>query len=260
MKSAQEKPVFPYDLIREEFPPDKRIAWEDLARHENAYTRMFALSHAAQVPIPILDKESARGLAERAIGRPPSEILLSRLYLLAGWQIMTGFRDILALDLRTQRAALKRLQQTAFDFWKAQNQLSGEMAAVLSSLHADDPDRLMHRSHKLDFSLLGCATYDLYSVCKRALDETSPRRTGRDSAWRRDTTVRLATELIEAETGTPLTTSRGNATNPAPHFTNGGGILLRDFFKLVDPRTDEASNSTASMPTLRSAEWQMRRV
>ncbi len=238
MNSGDDPPVFPYEIIWEEFDPDLELDWESLAVRSDS-DLIFEIAKSGYFPIPFVDHPMLEALARKALGTELSEPFISKLYVVAAWQVTGEFRRLMRMDLRGQRPELKRLQVAAVEFWKATGRVSGHVKALFPWLHAAEPERLLPRGTEIDLDALRRAAYDVSLVAERAHADTKPSRTGRMPEMRRDISVRFAAEAIGAETGEPLATSRGNNQVPAPHFTNPGGFLLRDFFKLVDPRTDE---------------------
>jgi hypothetical protein len=239
MDRDERPPVFPYQTVWEEYGPAKFIHWESLQCNADQYRILFQLADTGIAEIPEVTEAALDHLVEQSLKRLPSPTLSSRLYLLAGWQVEGQFRAQIGIDLASQRRAIKRLQSAAEEFRHAANRLSGHVQIVLEWVHLVEPDRLLPEGRELDLFDLGLAAHDLSLAAARMYEDTKPERTGRRLQMRRDTTVRLAAEAIEEETGEPITMSRGNTACPAPHFTNAGGRLLRDFFKLVDPKTDE---------------------
>lgn len=239
MKSDEEVPVFPYEVIWEEFAPSAVVNWEYLEGDEDQYRLVFSIGRVRNRAIPIVNETVLRKLAEQALGRDPSKRLIAQLYLLAGWQVTGPFRKEGSIDLQSQRVAMRNLEIAAFGLWEASNRISAHVAVLLPMLHSVEPERLLAEGVELDVHEIGRAAYDISLVAGRAFRDTKPKTTGRRSEFRRDATVRLGTEAIEVETGEPIAISRGNAACATPHFTNAGGRLLRDLFKLLEPKTDE---------------------
>jgi DNA invertase Pin-like site-specific DNA recombinase len=82
--------------------------------------------------------------------------------------------------------------------------------AILPTVHAEEPQRLLPAGAIPDLYDLGTAAHDVCLAAGRMHRDLQPRRTGRRTVLRRDTTVRLGAQAIEAETGEPIATSRGN--------------------------------------------------
>lgn len=240
MNSGRDPPVFPYERVWEDFSPVRVIEWESLQRQSRQYRRVFSFPDLDHLKFSAASEEAIRKLAERSLGHWPSDSLVSKLYLLAGWHLTDQFQKTLKIDLENQRQVLKRLERSARDFWSVANSVPGEVRVLLTSLHKIEPDTFLGGQQELRISDILCEAYDVALVAARAHADISPKRTGRRPHFRRDTAVRLAAMAIEEEVGAPIRTSRGNSTSPALHFTNAGGVLLRGFLKLLEPLTDEA--------------------
>ena len=195
MKSGDEPPVFPYSIIWEEFAPSAEVSWETLEAQSDEYEALFAIAKSGKFEIPFVDKTMIEQLASETLGRAPSEPLVSRLHLLAGWQISGEFRKEVGIDLRGQHPALKRLEVAAFELWQASGWISGHVAAILPWLHAVEPERLLPRGRDLDVHDIGIAAYDLSLAAARAYQDTKPKKTGRRPDLRRDSTVRFAATI-----------------------------------------------------------------
>lgn len=237
MDCEERPPVFPYHAVWEEYGPPEFVQWEHLEQNAAVYISLLAFdSNVAE--IPKVTHAALNGLIEKTLGRP-DPILASKLQWLAGWHIEGLFRPRIGSDLASQRRALKRLQAATEEFRDAALGLSPHVLTALTLVHSDEPDRLLPVDCCLNVSYLSTVSHDVSLAAARMLDDTKPKRTGRPPQMRRDIAVRLAAEVIEAETAEPITTSRGTMVNPAPHFTNGGGRMLRDFFKLIEPKLHE---------------------
>ena len=237
MKLGDEISHFPYQVIWEEIDPFSAIGWETLELKREEFEAIFRLAKSGDKGIPYVDETILDELARPALGKAPTQSLISRLYLLAGWQVTGQFQSLHKMDLKQQRAELRRLHRAALEFWEASLRLSGHSKFLLSSLRHSEAGHL--QDGQLDIDYIANEAHDILLVARRVYEDTSPKKVGRRTEFRRETTVGLAAETIEAETGEPITSSRGNGDNPAPHFTNAGGLLLRDFFKLVAPKLDE---------------------
>ena len=237
MQFSDEISPFPYQVIWEEIDPFCAIGWETLELKREEYEAIFSLAKSGDKGIPYVDERILDELARQALGKTPTQSLISRLYLLAGWQVTGQFQSLYNMDLKHQRAELKRLQRAAQEFWEASLRLSGHSKFLLSSLRHSEAGHL--QDGQLDIDHIANEAHDISLVARRVYEDTSPKKVGRRTELRRETTVGLAAEAIEAETGEPITSSRGKADNPAPHFTNAGGFLLKDFFRLVVPKLDE---------------------
>ena len=237
MDSGEDPPRFPYEIIWEEFAP-AMLNWETLEGDRTNFDDLFFLIRSSHTDLPVVSAEMLNDMASKALSRLPSTNLVSKLYLLAGWRLTSEFWKQFKIDLASQRLELKKLEKAAFALWKATNGLSTHSAAVLPWLHSLEPNRLVPKGRELNVSDVGQAAYDLSLVAARAYSDTQP-ETGRQPEFRRDTVVHMAAEVIEKETGEAIQTSRGNKADPSPHFTNAGGMLLREFLKLLEPKTDE---------------------
>lgn len=238
MISGPKPPVFPYWLIWEEFSP-RSIQWEDLEANLPDYELLFNVAKSGFPDIPAIDEQLLARAAENALHRKPSERLISKLHLLAGWQLTGEAQRQLQTDLNHQRGEMKNLERAADALWEAIGRIS-PCASILERMRENESGGWLPKGPPMRLSDLGRAARDVSLVAARAYDQSRPKKTGRRPEVRRDTTIRLGAEAIETETGKLITISRGKNARPRPHFTNEPGHLLRDFFKLVEPRTDEA--------------------
>lgn len=240
MNNRREPPVFPYQLIWEEFAPEEAVRWEDLEGKSEALQIIFVGAELGIIDVPIVNARVIDELVERYLGRPPSPSLNHRLLLIAAWQVVGQFRRQIGIDLAGQRPLLKSLHDASFHLWQVLGRISGLVEGILPRLASVEPERLLSEGEEFSIMDLRCATHDLALAAQRAYEDTKPRKTGRRPEMRRDTTIRFAANAIEEETGERIRTSRGNNATPTPHFTNAGGHLLRGFFKVLEPKIDEA--------------------
>lgn len=240
MNLRRDPPVFPYEVIWEDFDPLRTIGWEYLRSRAPQYSRVLSFPDIPNLKFSSCKKEVLVRLIKESLGREPSEAIVEKFGLLAGFHLSGQFQKNMRIDLGGQRPVLKRLEQAARELWEVTNAVSAEVRTLILQLHQVEPETLVPKDKTLHISDVLCEAYDIARISERILKQTRPLKTGRRPHFWRDTTVRLAAAAIEEEFGSPIKTSRGNHENPQPHFSNAAGVLLRRFLGLLEPRTDEA--------------------
>ena len=254
MNLRRDPPVFPFEVIWEDFDPLRTIEWEHLRSRSRQYSRVLAFPDIPNLKFSSCGKEALVILIKESLGREPSETIVEKFQLLAGFHLSGQFQRNMRIDLEGQRQVLKRLEHAAWELWEVTNAVSAEVRILILQLHQVEPETLVPKDKPLHISDVLCEAYDIARISERILKQTRPVKTGRRPHFWRDTTVPLAALAIEEEFGSPITTSRGNRKNPQPHFSNAAGVLLRRFLGLLEPRTDEALIVTSLARARKQAE------
>lgn len=142
LDSADEPPVFPYDILWEEFGA-LPVNLSDLAGNGKDYDLMFEVAEKLEFGTPHIDRQTLRQWAENlGVNLPSAEKLVEDCYVIAGWYLSPKWRASMDTDFQSTRAQLDRVAEAARLLDDALGEIDPRVLAALEFVRAVEPDLL----------------------------------------------------------------------------------------------------------------------
>ena len=236
MKTAGEPPVFPYQIIWEDFR-EEPVSFKHLASNKEEYQILSDVAWKIDSKAPRLDKQQIHQMVSGLnLVKSAEETLEYKLILVGGYYLALKQRAVFQLDLFSSRdilikaaASSEKLEQIIF-------RLPPKAAAVLEYVKSVEPDVIDRDGSFLN---LAQTAHDFALSAKRFVHDTAPKQTGRRSQFIRDDAIRLTISALREAGLNKLTISRGTKQKPDWHFEGDLGVSVRDFFAIIEPGIQE---------------------
>jgi hypothetical protein len=232
--SALPRPVFPYHAIWPGFG-NANVTIGNLEAHEAEFRNLQDRAHQRSSTVRVISLASINELlARHCIAREFS----TRLWLIASFYLSPEHLAAAGEDPGRERAALVNAANAATRLSVAMSKIAPEVMASLCILRPAVEEVFIRK--EIPFDVLRLELRDFCRVALAAATDLSVSE-GRPRNHIQDASIRLLIELCAAAGLNDLRVSAGTGKRPTPHLVGTCGELLRDFFKLVEPRRTEES-------------------
>jgi hypothetical protein len=243
LESRSYPSVFPYELLWEADEKEP-VTFERLAGNHAIYQARFDLLMRLGSQSPFIDDTILARLTDRlGLGEPRTASLTRDLFLVSGWFL----EPVHLVELRGHRAAvratLNSIRSSSRKLHAQLGKLPRMVSAALNCVRSIEPDSL-DPDEELNTLTLGRTLHDLALAADRMVEDTA-RHSGRRSELVRDVALCLAAEAMERVTGERIRTSRAGAAKTAPYFAGAAGVVVRDLFRILNPRLSESGLANA---------------
>ncbi len=238
METGERPPVFPYHILWEEIG-DAKITFGSLTEKAETFELLFDAMRRLGADTPYVDRAIlARLIAPLELTGETAARMIEEIFLVAGWYVEPLQRKWMKGDLASARRDLAKIATASRTLYELLGGLAPQAGAAIHFVRGLEPDAF-DPDKDLSTLTLTRMLHDLALVADRIVTDTAPPKTGRKSDYVRNTALRLAIESVEQASRLQVQMSRGTQASSEPYFVGPAGTFVKQFFKLIAPKTSE---------------------